>query len=175
MIAGGGDSAIDWAVGLSCVVNDMLVLHRREIVKPDNANFQNFQHLCQSNQIKTKIPYTIIDIQGNKETGDMEKVIVLNNNTKQPEEIAVDFLFAFYGLQSKQAPLLSTYRKVNGQTMESLEFKNIFSVGDFADYEGKIKNIPIGFSEVIKCFNYICKLENNNVNIYGKNNNKNQQ
>ena len=35
-------------------------------------------------------------------------------------------------------------------------------------YNGKLKVMPIGFSEVLKCFTYICQKEKNGINMYGK-------
>ena len=175
VIFGGGDSAIDWACEMTKIAKNTTIIHRRKISKPDNENFLSFTKLCNGNKIRALFPYTIKNIIGDKKNGVISNVEVLNLETNITEQIQCDYVMIFYGLKTLNNVLLKNsdvkilhkigLANVNNVNLETSE-KNIFAVGDCCEYEGKIKNIPIGISEALKCFYEICKREKNNINIH---------
>ena len=166
VIAGGGDACIDWAIQLTDIAKSVSIIHRRNITAVENPDYQHFNQLCENGKIKTYFSYNIIDVKGNKDNGRLSGVVIKDteNNEKM---INCDYMLVFYGLKSEQILKNTDLQNVNQATMETA-MNNVFSVGDFAKYDGKLRIIPIGFSEVLKCFHTICQKEKNGINMYGK-------
>ncbi len=148
-IAGGGDSAVDWALSLSEIA-DVTLIHRRDKFRCAPNSHQQLLELSKTNKIKIITPYQLDELVG--ENGTLEKVIVkdLEENSK---EIETDILLSFYGLAMDIGPIenwgLDIHKKhlsINPATMET-NVEGIFAVGDICSYPGKLKLILTGFSE----------------------------
>ena len=172
IIAGGGDSVIDWSCELEKIAKSITVIHRREIDKPENPEFLYFKDLCKAEKIKLKVPYNITDLI--IENGVFKGVKAENKDGS--EEFYGDRMIVFYGLKTVQNGV-ELYRnigldfdvngfKVNYSTNET-NCKNIFAIGDCCWYDGKVKNIFMGFSDATRCFYEICHRESGVVDIYG--------
>lgn len=169
IIAGGGDSVVDWSIELCKIAKNLTIVHRREINKPENPEFLHFQELIQTGKIKTKIPYQITKINADNNINEIRTIEITNNTTKQVEELETDYLLVFFGLQSGKSEILQSINTSISHINSMSGTDNLFCVGDCCKYEGKVKIIPMGFSEVLKCFHYICQKEKSGINIYGKN------
>ena len=173
VIAGGGDSVIDWSCELYDIAKTIIVVHRRSIEHPENPQFLKFKELCEKGKILTKIPYGITGLNG--ENGVLNYIDIINND-KEAERINCDFLLAFYGLKSIQSGV-DLYKKigVNFETKgikvnivnNETDVNNIFSVGDCCYYEGKMDNIVMGFNDCMRCFYEICNRETGKIDCYG--------
>ena len=169
VIAGGGDSVIDWTIELTKIAKSITIIHRREINKPENPEFLHFQELVKNNQITTKIPYQITKINEDNNINEIRTIEITNNETKQVEELETDYLLVFFGLQSGKSEILQKMNTKISHINAMSEMENLFCIGDCCKYDGKVKIIPMGFSEALKCFHYICQKEKSGINIYGKN------
>lgn len=169
VIAGGGDSTIDWTCELVGIAHSITIIHRREISKPDNPQFERFKELVAAGKIVVKAPCNIVSIEGDEDIGTLNKVITSDG------EVETDYVLAFYGLKNEPATFLKDMTNIKSSfgivdvdcKCETTE-PNLFAIGDCCNYDGKLKNIPIGFSEAIKCFTEICAREKNGINMYGK-------
>ena len=173
VIAGGGDSAIDWACELVNIANNIILVHRRNIIKPENTQFETFKNLCENHKIELKIPYTISELIG--VNGVLEKIKLINNNDNTEEFIKCDYLLPFYGITTIQ-PNIDLFKaiglnicldkiNVDFKTNET-NIENIFAIGDCCNFEGKINNILNCFAEAMRCFYSICQKEKNTINSY---------
>jgi len=150
VIAGGGDSAVDWTLALADIASHISVIHRRPKFRCAPESAARMEELAKSGRIDMIVPYQLDGLQG--KNGVLEKVIVkdLDNNKK---EIAADFLLAFFGLSMELGAIASfglnldfNHIKVNPETLETNK-PGIFAIGDIAKYPGKLKLILCGFSE----------------------------
>ncbi len=150
-IAGGGDSAVDWAVELSKIANKVYVVHRRNKFR---ALDQTITKMKESKNIDLVIPYQLFNIVGDKETGQIEEILV-QNTEGEIKSIKAQYLLPFFGLAMnhdfiKQWGIEScdhdSHLIVQASTMET-NIKGIFAVGDIASYPGKLKLILTGFAE----------------------------
>lgn len=151
VIAGGGDSAVDWAISLADVAASVAVVHRRDDFRAAPDSVKKMRDLAASGKIELVIPYQLSGLQG--EQGKLTHVLV---KTLQGEEKALeaDVLLPFYGLAMNLGPIaewgfdLHKHQiNVNPATCETNQ-SGIFVVGDMAHYPGKLKLILQGFSEV---------------------------
>jgi thioredoxin reductase (NADPH) len=149
LIAGGGDSALDWTVNLQSIASNMSLIHRRDDFRaaPDTVN--KMRQLVEDDKMALHIA-TIQNLNGTN--GQLESVTV---KTKDGEhyDIECDTLLAFYGLTMKLGPIanfgLNLHENLIPVDTEKFETstKSIFAIGDINHYPGKLKLILSGFHE----------------------------
>ncbi|PZQ45895.1 MAG: ferredoxin--NADP(+) reductase [Micavibrio aeruginosavorus] len=148
MIAGGGDSALDWALNLQPIAGSVALIHRRDDFRaaPDSVN--KMRELVAAGKMKLHIA----DLKGLVgHDGNLEGVLT---STKEQETlIPCDTLLAFYGLTMKLGPIanfgLNLHENLIPVDTEKFETQTpgIFSIGDINTYPGKLKLILSGFHE----------------------------
>ncbi|NNE41723.1 MAG: NAD(P)/FAD-dependent oxidoreductase [Marinicaulis sp.] len=149
IIAGGGDSALDWTLNLQPIAKKLTLIHRRQDFRAAPDSVEKMHALVDAG----KIEFHIAQIKGLKgENGQIEAV---TSETKDGEMVdyPCDTLLAFYGLTMKLGPIadfglnLTENRvEVDTEKFETSE-PGIFCVGDMAWYPGKLKLILSGFHE----------------------------
>lgn len=149
MIAGGGDSAVDWAISLADIA-DVTLVHRRDKFRCAPNSHEQINKLASEGKIKIETPYQLDELIGGH--GKLDSVVLkdFDGNTKA---ISTDILLSFYGLAMDIGPIehwgLDIHRKhlaVKPETMET-NIDGVFAVGDICLYPGKLKLILTGFSE----------------------------
>jgi thioredoxin reductase (NADPH) len=149
MIAGGGDSAVDWAISLAEIA-DVTLVHRRDKFRCAPNSHDQVLSLAKQEKIKIVTPYQLDQLCG--KNGVLEEVILrdFEGNTKS---FPTDVLLSFYGLAMDIGPIehwgLDIHKKhlaINPLTMET-NIPGVFAVGDICSYPGKLKLILTGFSE----------------------------
>ena len=149
LIAGGGDSALDWTLNLQPLANSMALIHRRDDFRAAPDSVGKMRGLVSEG----KVDLHIADIKGlNGANGKLESAIV-NSKEKGEYEVPCDTLLAFYGLTMKLGPIadfgLNLHENLIPVDTEKFETdtKGIFSIGDINYYPGKLKLILSGFHE----------------------------
>lgn len=150
VIAGGGDSAVDWALSLAGVADHLSLVHRRDKFRAAPESLNRLKALSDAGQIDLVTPYQLASLEGGN--GVLEAVIVkdLDGNARRLE---ADCLLPFYGLASSLGPiadwdlaLAKNLVTVDPATCETSR-RGIFAIGDIAAYPGKLKLILQGFSD----------------------------
>ncbi len=150
VIAGGGDSAVDWALSLAEIAQSLAVVHRRDKFRaaPDSEN--RLHQLAAQDKIELVVPYQLDSLEGTD--GKLAAVAVkdLNGGTKR---LPADVLLPFYGLAQDLGPIAGfgldldkSFIAVDPATCAA-SIKGVFAVGDIAAYRGKLKLILSGFAE----------------------------
>ncbi|MBY0406258.1 MAG: NAD(P)/FAD-dependent oxidoreductase, partial [Rickettsiales bacterium] len=161
VIAGGGDSAVDWAISLSELTEKLYVIHRRPKFRCAPESATKLEALAASGKIEMVIPYQLARLEG--ENGQLSKVIVA---TLEGEEkpLDADYLLPFFGLAMELGPIAQwglnldmNHITVNPSTLET-STKGIFAIGDIAKYENKLKLILSGFAEAAQAAHAAYKL-----------------
>ena len=160
VIAGGGDSALDWVVNLQPLAKRVTLVHRRDEFRaaPDTVN--KMRALVAEGAMDLEIAQ-IKDISG---TGDQLESVVLKGADGE-KTVSADMLLAFYGLTMKLGPVadfgINLDRNLIPVDTEKFETNvpGIFAIGDINTYPGKIKLILSGFHEAAlmaqQAFRYI--------------------
>src|SRR5216684_5559842 len=150
VIAGGGDSAVDWALSLAEIAERVMVVHRRAKFRAAPQSAARLQALAEDGRIELVIPYQLRAIEG--ADGQLSAVVVadLAGRTRR---LAADYLLPFFGLATDLGPLaawqldLDQHRiRVDPATCATSR-PGIFAIGDIAAYPGKLKLILSGFAE----------------------------
>jgi thioredoxin reductase (NADPH) len=149
LIAGGGDSALDWALNLHPIAAEISLVHRRDDFRaaPDSVN--KMRELVAAGKMKLHIA----DLKGLHGEGGILKGIHLTSKDKGDHTVEADTLLAFYGLTMKLGPIagfgLNLHENLIPVDTEKFETRTerIFSIGDINWYPGKLKLILSGFHE----------------------------
>ncbi len=156
VIAGGGDSALDWTIALQPLVRSMTLLHRRNEFRAAPHSVAQMRQLVAAGKMKLEIG-NLTDLKG--ENGQVTAAVLSTH------DVACDTLLAFYGLTMKPGPVAGFGIEmkdglipVNTENFES-SVPGIFAIGDINWYPGKLKLILSGFHEAAlmaqKAFRYI--------------------
>lgn len=150
VIAGGGDSAVDWAISLAELAASVQVVHRRPKFRAAPESVERMEALVAAGKIEMVVPYQLAWLQGNEDKLDAVVVADLDGEERALE---ADVLLPFFGLSQNIGPigewglgLEHNHIVVDPATMES-NVKGIFGAGDIVSYPGKLKLILMGFSE----------------------------
>lgn len=150
VIAGGGDSAVDWAISLSELTEKLYVVHRRPKFRCAPESESKLQALAASGKIELVIPYQLDSLEG--KDGKISSVIVATLEGEK-RALEADILLPFFGLAMDLGAIANwgldledSRISVTPSTMATSE-TGIFAIGDIATYENKLKLILSGFAE----------------------------
>ena len=149
VIAGGGDSALDWSIFLSDVASEVTLIHRRNEFRGHLDSVEKVQALKDQGKIELITPAEVIGIEGK------DKVEALT--VKKGEDTikkSCDHFVPLFGLSPKLGPIASwgleiekNAIKVNNALDYQTNIPGIFAIGDVNTYPGKLKLILCGFHE----------------------------
>lgn len=150
VIAGGGDSAVDWALSLAEVADKIYVVHRRDKFRAAPESVQRLHTLAGDGRLELVIPYQLAGLEGTDGALTGVAVTSLKGETRTLE---ADRLLPFFGLATNLGPIAEWDLALDNNritadpaTMES-SHPGIFAIGDIAHYPGKLKLILTGFAE----------------------------
>lgn len=150
VVAGGGDSAADWAVELAPKAKHVHVVHRRAAFRAADDTIRKMKELEEAGKITIHAPAQLGSLKG--ENGMIDQVI-LKDLDKNETAVDADFLLCFYGLAPSLGKIadwgISTTSKkiiVKADTMET-DVEGILGIGDITEYPGKLDLILTGFAE----------------------------
>ena len=151
VIAGGGDSALDWTLSLAELAERIYVVHRRDKFRAAPESVTRMRELAEDGKVvELVIPYQLHGLEGSD--GHLEAVVVRSLKGEE-RRLEADVLLPFFGLSMNLGPIaewglnlernLITVEPSTCMTSET----GIYAIGDIAHYAGKLKLILCGFSE----------------------------
>lgn len=150
VIAGGGDSALDWTIYLSDVASQLTLIHRSDSFRgaPDSA--QKVFDLAEQGKINLILQSNLSSIHG--ENGQLHQVGV-TDKSKIETLLDVDYLIPLFGLSPKLGPIGEWGLNIEKSAVAvdtfdySTNVERIYAIGDINTYPGKLKLILCGFHE----------------------------
>ncbi len=161
LIAGGGDSALDWTIELADIASEVTLIHRRNSFRGALDSVDKVMALAKENKVNLITEAQAIGVKGN---GSLKEVII---KSKANGEFAkeVDNFIPLFGLTPKLGPIADWGLAINKSAVEvsTLDYSTsepgIYAIGDINTYPGKLKLILCGFHEgtmmVQSAFKYI--------------------
>jgi thioredoxin reductase (NADPH) len=150
VIAGGGDSAVDWALALKDIAASIAVIHRRPKFRAAPEMAARLDEAAASGAVELVVPYQLHGLEG--EAGMLTGVTVATLQGEQ-KTLPADVLLPFFGLSMDLGPIAEWglalerhHLPVTPATCETT-MPGVFAIGDVATYPGKLKLILQGFSE----------------------------
>ena len=149
VIAGGGDSALDWSVFLADVASSVTLIHRRNEFRGALDSVEKVQELKASGKIKLITPAEVISLHG---TTNLESITIESEGNQQL--IETDFFIPLFGLTPKLGPIANWGLEIEKNAIKvdnALDYQTnipgIYAIGDVNTYPGKLKLILCGFHE----------------------------
>lgn len=151
-IAGGGDSAVDWALMLEPIAKEVYIIHRRDKFRAMEASVNRLMN----SSVNILTPYVPKALAGEGST--LKRIILEKARSNETLELDVDTFIVNYGFSSS----IGNIRKWNLETHHNMLTVNqkletstpgIFAIGDIAYYDGKVRIIATGFGEAPNAIN----------------------
>lgn len=150
VIAGGGDSALDWVIFLADVAKSVTLVHRRNEFRGHLDSVEKVQELKNQGKINLITPAEITAIVGN----DKVQALEITKKDEGPFNLETDHFIPLFGLSPKLGPIANwgldiekNAIKVNNALDYQTNIPGIFAIGDGNIYPGKLKLILCGFHE----------------------------
>lgn len=149
VIAGGGDSALDWTIFLADIAKRITLIHRNETFRgaPDSAD--KVFKLANQGKIGLLLQSNVVSLHGN---GHLKELMV-NKNDETTATLTSDFFIPLFGLSPKLGPIANWGLNISKSAIEvntldySTNIERIYAIGDINTYPGKLKLILTGFHE----------------------------
>jgi len=149
VIAGGGDSALDWTIVLSEIAEKVTLIHRRNQFRGAVDSVNKIQELKDKNKLEIVTPAILKKLNGKNK---LESIDIAVDN--EILNIPTDYLIPLYGLVPKMDVFKSwgleiekNALKVNNSLDYQTNVDGIYAIGDINYYPGKLKLILSGFHE----------------------------
>lgn len=145
LLSGGGDSAVDWALMLEPIAEQVTLIHRRDKFR---AHEHSVEQLMNS-KVNVLTPKEITKLHG---TDRIERVTIADCKTGEPLDLEVDAVIVNFGFISSLGPIAEWGFELSGGSiivdsrMETT-IPGIFAAGDITSYPGKLNLIAVGFGE----------------------------
>ncbi|HVU20599.1 MAG TPA: NAD(P)/FAD-dependent oxidoreductase [Rhizomicrobium sp.] len=149
LIAGGGDSALDWTINLAPVAAKLTLVHHRDGFRAAQHSVNQMRELAAHG----KINFEIASVKALHGTDGQLNAVTLANPEKKEWEHACDTFIPFFGLTIKLGPIAEFGLNLteNLVAVDTEKFQSttpgIFAIGDINTYPGKLKLILSGFHE----------------------------
>ena len=150
IIAGGGDSALDWTIFLADVASEVSLVHRRNEFRGALDSVEKVAELSKLGKVELITEAEVKALHGNQK---LEGVTIKRNSG---EEFLrdTDHFIPLFGLSPKLGPIgnwgLEIEKnaiKVNNAYDYQTNIPGIYAIGDVNTYPGKLKLILSGFHE----------------------------
>ena len=151
VVVGGGDSAVDWALGLEEVAASVTLVHSRE-------DFRAHAHsvkLLRDSTVTLVTSSQVLAIEG----GDrVASLTVQDARTKVTTELPAQAIVAALGFTADITPLEAwglaiAERHILVDTSMATNLPRVYAAGDITDYPGKVRLISVGFGEAATAVN----------------------
>lgn len=178
VLAGGGDSALDWTIFLSRIARRVTLVHRGDTFRGAPDSVQKVFELATQGKIDLLLKSHLMQVNGNNS---LEEVVIQDENKLQLS-IKTNHLIPLFGLSPKLGPISSWGLNIDQNAIEadtkdySTNVERVYAIGDINIYPGKLKLILCGFHEAAimmqSAFKYVYpneKLSLKYTTVYGVN------
>lgn len=149
VVAGGGDSALDWTIYLADIASEIVMIHRRKEFRGAPDSVDKVKDLVAQGRVNLITDAQVVGLQGNDK---LEAVIIEQDGTGQFVQ-ATDHFIPLFGLSPKLGPIGEWGLQIDKSAVVvntvdySTGVPGIYAIGDINTYEGKLKLILCGFHE----------------------------
>jgi thioredoxin reductase len=152
VIVGGGDSALDWTLGLQdTAAHPITLVHRRDRFRALESSLNEARRLEEEGRVRIMTPCEVREIHGN---GRVEAVTIERTDTNDVETVPCDALITLLGFVSHLGAIADWGLELEGKRQIRIEpttcrtsLPRVYAAGDVAGYPGKITLITVGMGE----------------------------
>ena len=150
LIVGGGDSAVDWVLGLRGIARQITLIHRRDEFRAHRSSVLEMRDAAAAGQVSIRTPYEVREIHGNG--GCVAHVTLVNNATDEEESLDVEAVIALLGFKPDLGPIGNWGLELERNTIKvsqlmETNIPGVYAAGDVVHYPGKLELIATGYGE----------------------------
>lgn len=151
VIAGGGDSALDWAIFLveKNIATEVVLVHRSSSFRGHLDSVQKVIDMAETGKIRLVTEAEVTGIKGNEK---LDSVVITHQRDGEMI-IETDHFIPLFGLKPSLGPIADWGFEIDKNAIKvntldySTNIPGIYAIGDVNTYENKLKLILCGFHE----------------------------
>lgn len=150
VLAGGGDSALDWTVFLADLAEELTLVHRSKRFRGAPDSVEKVFNLADKGKINLHLDSNVTEVKGN---GKLNQVVITSKEG-WPQHVAADHFIPLFGLKPELGPLADWNLEIENNAIKvdnTLDYQTnvpgIYAIGDINTYPGKLKLILCGYHE----------------------------
>lgn len=156
LIVGGGDSAVDWTLGLRGIASEVTLIHRRDDFRAHKSTVLEMRQAAERGEVSIRTPYEVRAIHG--EGACVTRATIYNNETDADEEMPVDAVVALLGFKPDLGPVGNWGLELERNTIKvsqlmETNLPGVYAAGDVVHYPGKLELIATGYGEAAVAVN----------------------
>jgi ferredoxin/flavodoxin---NADP+ reductase len=150
LIVGGGDSAVDWVLGLRGIAREITLIHRRDEFRAHKSSVEEMRAAARDGHVSIRTPFEVREIHGNG--GCVARVTLVNNETGETEPMDVEAVIALLGFKPDLGPIGNWGLELERNTIKvsqlmETNLPGVYAAGDVVHYPGKLELIATGYGE----------------------------
>jgi ferredoxin/flavodoxin---NADP+ reductase len=150
LLVGGGDSAVDWALGLQGIATEITLIHRRDQFRAHKASVEQMRKTATEGKLNILTPYEVRAIEGSD--GCVSAALLYNNDTDEERTLEVDAVVALLGFKPDLGPIGNWGLELEKNTIKvsqlmETNLPGVYAAGDVVHYPGKLELIATGYGE----------------------------
>ncbi len=160
VVAGGGDSAVDWTLALLDVAAHVMLVHRRAKFRAAPASVQALHDAAERGRLELVTPCQLHGLEGD---GSTLAAVTVADDTGAVRRLEADTLLALFGIATELGPIADWGLRIEHQQIAidpatgETSRPGIYAIGDVTVYPGKLKLILTGFAEAAAAAHAIYK------------------
>jgi thioredoxin reductase (NADPH) len=160
VVAGGGDSAVDWTLALLDVAAHVMLVHRRAKFRAAPASVQALVDAAQQGKVELVTPCQLHGLEGD---GRAMSAVLVADDSGAVRRLEADTLLALFGIATELGPIAGWDLRIDHQQIaidpatSETSRAGIYAIGDVTVYPGKLKLILTGFAEAATAAHAIYK------------------
>jgi thioredoxin reductase (NADPH) len=149
VIAGGGDSALDWTMFLANVAKEVTLVHRGTTFRGAADSAEKVKDLHEAGKINLVLSSNVTHLHGNGQLAG----VTITGNDGNAHQVDADSFIPLFGLTPKLGPIGDWGLEIedNAVKVNTLDYSTsipgVYAIGDINTYPGKLKLILCGFHE----------------------------
>jgi thioredoxin reductase len=152
VIVGGGDSALDWTLGLQDTAElPITLVHRRDRFRALESSMNEARRLADEGAVRILTPHEVREVHGD---GHIEAVTIEDTSTGELEQHDCDALITLLGFVSHLGAIAEWGIELEGKRQIKIDpttcetsMPGVYAAGDVAGYPSKITLITVGMGE----------------------------
>ena len=158
LIVGGGDSAVDWVLGLKERAASLTIIHRREGFRAHKQSMKLLYEAVEAGQVDLRTYHEVREIRGAPDTG-VTGATIFDNRTDENTRLDVDAVLALIGFKPDLGPIASWGLELERNSIKvdhtlRTTLPRVYAAGDIATFDGKLELIATGFGEAAMAVNH---------------------
>ncbi|MBW3628766.1 MAG: NAD(P)/FAD-dependent oxidoreductase, partial [Gemmatimonadetes bacterium] len=156
LLVGGGDSAVDWALGLQGIAREVTLIHRRDQFRAHKASVDEMRTLVADGKLTILTPYEVQQIDG--DGGCVRAVAIVNSENKEVRTLEIDTVIALLGFKPDLGPIATwglelEKNSIKVTSLMETNLRGVYAAGDVVHYPGKLELIATGYGEAAVAVN----------------------